>query len=951
MPDFFLARALFLKAPGAGRLCRWLLTPVLLLLLLAGAAQASHIRAGDLQATASPTNLLNYSFVLQLYTDDNSQVEQTDAFICFSDGSSLRVLRQGGRQSLGNGISRNVFLFSHNFPAAGEYIISFQERFRNGTIVNLGANPDQITFFIATSIVIDASLGAIGTVQFRNPPIDNGNVRQVFRHSPGAFLPAVAPATVNSDSLAFRFINPRQSTATSLNTCPTPAPGGPLGGGVDIPGYTSPLNYSVAPRIFSINPSTGNITWNAPSQPGEFNFAFICEQYRRFPDGTNRRVATVVRDMQVRIENSTNEPPVIRRVLDTCVVANSSIRRVILARDTNATDVVTLRGLGTPFSLGATLSTSVGRNPVQRTFEWTPTCRMVTRQPYIVTFRATDSLTRRTLALTDLFDWRIKVVGPAPETVTATAAPDSRQITVRWAPYDCAAPDLNTNVDLADSIRIYRRIDSVGFVPDVCETGVPARLGYTYVGSVPASATSFTDTNRGRRFRRGTTYCYVIYATWPAPGSGESLASQPACVDLAGLLPELTKASVETTDPLTGQVQVGWSQGEGTLIPEIRNSYRLFRQPADNSAPEMLVRERIALTDTTLLDTGLNTRDQQFRYRLEFVTEDLNAPTLVDSAAPATTPRLRGETGGAGVQLTWAYAVPWDNTARRHYIYREINGVFTLIDSVQAGATTGTYTDAFTFGGIPFGREGRYRYRVLTRGDYTIGRREPAYTANFSQIAVIAPKPCPPVLTLAPPDCAAESQNCTGAVPFTNQLTWVPTLTAPCATNIARYRILFRRTEADSVFTRLDSVVAPLTTYAHGGLSSRIGCYQVVAIDSLGQASEPSNTVCQDNCQYFTLPNIITPNADGANDTFQPICASPVRRVTFTVFNRWGRKIFTTDRDPRILWPGTDEAGRRLADGVYFYRAEVEFDLAKPVTQAFKGWVTIGGGTRPASGE
>jgi gliding motility-associated-like protein len=76
----------------------------------------------------------------------------------------------------------------------------------------------------------------------------------------------------------------------------------------------------------------------------------------------------------------------------------------------------------------------------------------------------------------------------------------------------------------------------------------------------------------------------------------------------------------------------------------------------------------------------------------------------------------------------------------------------------------------------------------------------------------------------------------------------------------------------------------------------------------------------------YVQPNIITPNNDGKNDTFEPsVTADP---VTLTVFNRWGRKVF--EQDNYTTGWGTD-----VSAGTYYYR------LTSASGQSWKGWVEV----------
>lgn len=69
------------------------------------------------------------------------------------------------------------------------------------------------------------------------------------------------------------------------------------------------------------------------------------------------------------------------------------------------------------------------------------------------------------------------------------------------------------------------------------------------------------------------------------------------------------------------------------------------------------------------------------------------------------------------------------------------------------------------------------------------------------------------------------------------------------------------------------------------------------------------------------IPNVFTPNGDGANDEFKivrdddktKVIREEYLRLELVVFNRWGRKIFSSD-DYRSDWDGGN-----APDGAYFY--------------------------------
>ncbi|NNC94096.1 MAG: T9SS type B sorting domain-containing protein, partial [Chitinophagales bacterium] len=77
---------------------------------------------------------------------------------------------------------------------------------------------------------------------------------------------------------------------------------------------------------------------------------------------------------------------------------------------------------------------------------------------------------------------------------------------------------------------------------------------------------------------------------------------------------------------------------------------------------------------------------------------------------------------------------------------------------------------------------------------------------------------------------------------------------------------------------------------------------------------------CIDNCPFYDLPNVFTPNNDGANDLYKPMRGSRfISRIEMKIYNKWGNLVFETE-DPMINWDGTDMfTGKELPEDVYFY--------------------------------
>jgi len=74
----------------------------------------------------------------------------------------------------------------------------------------------------------------------------------------------------------------------------------------------------------------------------------------------------------------------------------------------------------------------------------------------------------------------------------------------------------------------------------------------------------------------------------------------------------------------------------------------------------------------------------------------------------------------------------------------------------------------------------------------------------------------------------------------------------------------------------------------------------------------------------FILANVITPNGDGKNDFFQV----PVAQSSLEIYNRWGKKIFTS-ADYKNDW------GKGISNGTYYYVVKT------PNGNNCKGWIEV----------
>ena len=120
-------------------------------------------------------------------------------------------------------------------------------------------------------------------------------------------------------------------------------------------------------------------------------------------------------------------------------------------------------------------------------------------------------------------------------------------------------------------------------------------------------------------------------------------------------------------------------------------------------------------------------------------------------------------------------------------------------------------------------------------------------------------------------------------------------------------------------------------------------CYRVYAINEIGDTSY-SNIVCVIGDPKAYIPNAFTPNKDGLNEVFRPITSffqsgivDGLESYKFTIYNRWGEKVFETF-DIREAWDGTF-LGEDCQQDVYIYQLEALG--VNDVQFTFKGNVTL----------
>ena len=86
------------------------------------------------------------------------------------------------------------------------------------------------------------------------------------------------------------------------------------------------------------------------------------------------------------------------------------------------------------------------------------------------------------------------------------------------------------------------------------------------------------------------------------------------------------------------------------------------------------------------------------------------------------------------------------------------------------------------------------------------------------------------------------------------------------------------------------------------------------------------------------IPNTFTPNADGDNDTWNISALNYYPNCVVEVFDRWGRKVFTSTKGYSSPWDGRDARGHYLPMETYYYIIHLNDGNTK---KPFTGTITI----------
>lgn len=449
----------------------------LFFILISLAVQATHNRSGEI--TYRQIGDLTFEFTITTYTREASTVDRPSLEIVWGDSSSTIVSRTVKTANFAPDIAQNVYMATHTYKGPSVYKISLVDANRNELVINIPSSVD-VPFYVETVLVINPLQGYNNSPVLGRSPIDVGCKGYAFVFNPGAYDPD------GTDSLAYRLVKCKGAK------------------GVDIPGYSFPT----ASKSFSLNPISGDLIWDAPDKEGEYNIAFVIEEWRN-----NQLIGSVERDMQIRIGICDTTPLLIAPLTDVCVIAGNSVQFDVTGKGPKL-HYISLTASGSPLinlaNLAVFSAPKSGQGGTAGHFQWDTKCANITRFPQWMVFKVTD--VRSGENYSDFKSASIRVAGPAPKNLTLS--PVGNAITLHWDKNIC---------NEAVGYKVYKRLGKFnGTIACPCTTGVPASTGFSLVKTLKGyDNVNFTDD--GDHLASATTYSYIVTAFYK--DGAESCAS------------------------------------------------------------------------------------------------------------------------------------------------------------------------------------------------------------------------------------------------------------------------------------------------------------------------------------------------------------------------------------------------------------------------------------------
>ena len=249
------------------------------------AAYATHFLGGEIRTKRLSTFGLTYEISVFLYFDESSGSSAADAqsgiTVCVGEANQTITFKRAGRIKVSAEVSLNTYLGNFTYAAPGTYTVAVPIESPNPSLANF--NSVNTPFYLQTTFATHI----INSTPVFNSPVGTqyAGIRQVFNDN-------VKAVDAEGDSLVYRLGVSKQGQPGNCR-------------GKDIPDYRYP-NEVTREGVFEVNPATGDLTWNAPTQAGTYAYTIIVEEWR---DGV--RISETHRGVTLKVADQGGSPVII----------------------------------------------------------------------------------------------------------------------------------------------------------------------------------------------------------------------------------------------------------------------------------------------------------------------------------------------------------------------------------------------------------------------------------------------------------------------------------------------------------------------------------------------------------------------------------------------------------------------------------------------------------------
>ncbi|MBD2701141.1 T9SS type A sorting domain-containing protein [Spirosoma sp. BT702] len=252
---------------------------LLILLLSIQTVQATHLQGGHIQVKPVSGSALTYEIIVTISMDDIAGRLASDAAtsisLCFGDGTVSEVIRQSRVSSADKLTSINIYRIIHTYPGPSNYNLTVA--LANRTVNNNITDANNQLFTLSTTFSTN-----VATPNQTPTP----NLPEAFRIGVNQQAVLSLKATdPDGDSLVYGLA--KVLTSTFKDACTYQL----------VPSYKFP-NDVTRRGIFKLNNRSGELTWDAPTQQGNYSVAIVIFEYRNgvLISQTTQEISLIVED-------------------------------------------------------------------------------------------------------------------------------------------------------------------------------------------------------------------------------------------------------------------------------------------------------------------------------------------------------------------------------------------------------------------------------------------------------------------------------------------------------------------------------------------------------------------------------------------------------------------------------------------------------------------------------